>query len=180
MKLAVLRLSHRVFRDKRITTHLALTARAFGATEFYYTGNHDTHLEESVSRVCEEWGGEMIVSSVESHLNFIKNWKKQRGIVIHLTMFGIDLQDKLDELKQLPTESILVVVGGIKVPGFMYELADYNIAIGNQPHSEVAALAVCLDHLTESKARRQKFKDAKVEVVPSEKGKLMKGREEGE
>ena len=39
----------------------------------------------------------------------------------------------------------VVVVGGTKVPSEVFHLSDYNISVGNQPHSEVAALAVFLD-----------------------------------
>ncbi|MHA1198244.1 MAG: tRNA (cytidine(56)-2'-O)-methyltransferase [Candidatus Heimdallarchaeaceae archaeon] len=169
--LAVFRLSHRVFRDKRISTHLALTARAFGADEFYYTGEHDSHLEESVERMCNEWGGTTKVEHIESPWSFIEQWKVSGGTIVHLTMYGIDLTDKLFELKQ--KEKLLIVVGGVKVPGAVYELTDYNIAIGNQPHSEVAALAVFLDQISDSKARKRIFEDAKNIITPSEDGKKM-------
>ena len=169
--LVVLRLSHRVFRDKRISTHLALTARAFGANEFYYTGEHDSHLEESVERMCFEWGGILTVEHIESPWKFIEKWKESGGIVVHLTMYGIDLEDKLQDLKN--KEKLLIIVGGVKVPGSIYELSDYNIAIGNQPHSEVAALAVFLDQLSESKARKRKFENAKNVITPSANGKIM-------
>ena len=86
-------------------------------------------------------------------------------------MYGIDLSDKLVELKT--KENLLVVVGGVKVPGEIYELTDYNIAIGNQPHSEVAALAVFLDQISDSQARKKKFKNAKKVITPSEVGKAM-------
>ncbi|MCE7741202.1 MAG: tRNA (cytidine(56)-2'-O)-methyltransferase [Candidatus Heimdallarchaeota archaeon] len=169
--LAVLRLSHRVFRDKRISTHLALTARAFGADEFYYTGEHDSHLEESVERMCNEWGGNTKVEHIESPWGFIEQWKNSGGTIVHLTMYGIDLTDKLFELKQ--KEKLLIVVGGVKVPGAIYELTDYNIAIGNQPHSEVAALGIFLDQISDSKARKKRFENAKNVITPSEDGKKM-------
>lgn len=171
MKLAVLRLSHRVMRDKRISTHLVLTARAFGAVEYFYTGDHDSHLEESIEKIQQEWGGELSLNHIGKPWNFIKDWKKQDGIIIHLTMYGVDLDDKLEEIQNYHEKNILIVVGGIKVPGQIYELADHNIAIGNQPHSEVAALAVFLDRLTEGKARKQKFPNANYEIIPMEKGK---------
>ena len=41
----VVRLSHRLPRDIRITTHCALTARAFGATKFIYGGQKDKGCE---------------------------------------------------------------------------------------------------------------------------------------
>jgi tRNA (cytidine56-2'-O)-methyltransferase len=173
--LAVLRLSHRAFRDKRISTHLALTARAFGSDEFYYTGEHDTHLEDSVEKICFEWGGEIKVQHLKSPWNFIEEWKKSGGRIVHLTMYGIDVVEKISEVRKI--EKLLVIVGGVKVPGLIYELTDYNIAIGNQPHSEVAALAVFLDHLTEGKARVKKFADAKKVIIPSESNKQMEIKE---
>ena len=40
-RLSVLRLGHRRERDKRITSHLGLTARAFGADEVILAGEED-------------------------------------------------------------------------------------------------------------------------------------------
>ncbi|HIQ55257.1 MAG TPA: tRNA (cytidine(56)-2'-O)-methyltransferase, partial [Pyrodictium sp.] len=65
----------------------------------------------------------------------------------------------------------LIVVGAEKVPPFFYEIADYNVAIGNQPHSEVAALAIFLDRLYEGKELHVHFEDAKLKIIPSRKGK---------
>ena len=48
----VLRLSHRIGRDPRLSTHVILTARAFGASKTYYSGQKDSNLEESVKRIC--------------------------------------------------------------------------------------------------------------------------------
>ena len=41
MKVNVLRLDHRLKRDTRITTHVCLTARAFGASKIYLAGERD-------------------------------------------------------------------------------------------------------------------------------------------
>ena len=108
MKLAVLRLSHRVMRDKRISTHLALTARAFGADEFFYTGDHDSHVEESIERIQQEWGGDLTVTHIGKPWNFLKEWKKQGGIVIHLTMYGIELSNKLKEIQNFENGDLLI------------------------------------------------------------------------
>ena len=161
-------------RDKRMSTHIALTARAFGAKQLIYTGNHDGSLEESVNRITEEWGGNFHINHVENELSCIKKWKQEGGIIVHLTMFGIELENKIVELKQELNENLLVIVGGTKVPGAIYQLADYNIAIGHQPHSEVAALAVFLDRITAGKARKEKHLNANVEIIPMEKGKSTK------
>ena len=156
MTIAILRLSHRLVRDKRMSTHLALTARAFGAENFYYAGEHDSSVEDSVMKVSEDWGGDFKISYVENALRFIKDWKNE-GILIHLTMYGLELGDQINLITSNSKTKILVIVGGSKVPGSIYELADYNVAIGHQPHSEVAALAVFLDYLTEGKGRKNEF-----------------------
>ena len=50
MTVNVLRLSHRLVRDDRVTTHVALVARAFGADKIYVVGG-ENHLKESIDRV---------------------------------------------------------------------------------------------------------------------------------
>lgn len=57
MKINVLRLDHRQKRDARITTHVCLTARAFGANEVVLSGDEDTKLMENVRDVVKRWGG---------------------------------------------------------------------------------------------------------------------------
>jgi len=57
MTITVLRLGHRPQRDKRLSTHLILCARALGAEKVIYTGMRDTRLEEGIANVVTEWGG---------------------------------------------------------------------------------------------------------------------------
>ena len=45
-------------------------------------------------------------------------------------------------------------------------MADYNVSVGNQPHSEVAALALFLDKLQDGKSIDQKFSNPKLEIIP--------------
>ncbi|MHA1708037.1 MAG: tRNA (cytidine(56)-2'-O)-methyltransferase [Candidatus Heimdallarchaeaceae archaeon] len=174
MNISVLRLSHRLVRDKRMSTHLALVSRALGITEFYYSGEHDSSVEKSVIQVCNEWGGNFSIIHVENPLKFTKEWKKKGGKIVHLTMYGIELSEILEELKKQFEKDILVIVGGAKVSGSIFELADYNVAIGHQPHSEIAALAIFLDNITEGKARKLKFQESKIEIIPTKKGKRTK------
>ena len=56
MSVTVLRLGHRFARDARISTHLALTARAFGADRIVYDVE-DSSVKSSVDAICESWGG---------------------------------------------------------------------------------------------------------------------------
>ena len=48
--IGVLRLGHRRERDKRITSHLGLTARAFGADEVFLAVSY-THLTLPTKRI---------------------------------------------------------------------------------------------------------------------------------
>ena len=63
----------------------------------------------------------------------------------HLTMYGINIDDIAESCAK--KTSLLVIIGAEKVPQEACDLADYNIAIGNQPHSEIAALAIFLDRI---------------------------------
>jgi tRNA (cytidine56-2'-O)-methyltransferase len=71
--------------------------------------------------------------------------------------------------------SVLVVVGAGKVPPEAYRLCDYNVSVGNQPHSEVAAIALFLYELLEKKIPKN-FKNASLKIVPTAKGKRITGK----
>ncbi|UJG42469.1 MAG: tRNA (cytidine(56)-2'-O)-methyltransferase [Candidatus Heimdallarchaeum endolithica] len=172
MEIVVLRLHHRITRDKRMSSHLALVARAFGAQKLVYSGEYDNRIEQTVTQIVESWGGNFGVEYTQNERQFVKQWKKDGGIVVHLTMFGIEIDDVVDEIRKVDKD-ILVIVGGAKVEIEFYHLADFNIAIGHQPHSEVAALAICLDKITNGKGRKRRYSDARVEIEPCKKGKKV-------
>ncbi|MDD4163572.1 MAG: tRNA (cytidine(56)-2'-O)-methyltransferase, partial [Methanothrix sp.] len=134
MRVVVLRIGHRPERDKRITTHVGLVARAFGAEEMLLSGR-DSHVEESLTDVAERWGGGFRLRPDVSWKGETVRWKEAGGKVVHLTMYGSNLPDVIDEIREC--ENILVAVGAEKVPAEMYDLADWNVPVGNQPHSEV-------------------------------------------
>jgi len=169
-EVAILRLGHRPQRDQRVTTHVGLTARALGATGMYLASN-DTGIAKSIIDVGQRWGGEFFVENDVSWHSCIRKWKEAGGTVVHLTMFGMNLPDVEEEI--LSRDKILVVVGAEKVPGEVYHLADFNVAVSNQPHSEISSMAIFLDHLMGKDALVQKFPDAKVRVVPCREGKLV-------
>ncbi len=176
-KVYVLRIGHRPERDKRVSTHVALTARAFGACGIYFDVE-DPKLFESVEDVCGRWGRdnglcEFFVEK-RSWKSLLRNFD---GLKVHLTMYGKPLTEKLDVIRA--AKKVLVVVGAEKVPAEVYELADLNVAIGNQPHSEVAALAVFLDRVLDVTFSLE-FRDAKIRVKPSERGKCVECVESSE
>lgn len=165
-KLTILRLEHRPFRDKRITTHCALVARAFGANSFYFSGIEDKTIIEVIKKTQEKWGGSLDISYVNEPIEFVKNFKEAGGVIIHLTMYGKNITENIEEIKKIHNKNILVIVGGSKVPKEYYELADYNVAIGNQPHSEVSALGIFL-YLLDSSCLDKKFSDSKIKILPN-------------
>ncbi|MCQ6253479.1 tRNA (cytidine(56)-2'-O)-methyltransferase [Methanocaldococcus sp.] len=172
MVVEVLRLGHREDRDKRISTHVALTARALGADKIIFTVD-DKDVESSVKKVVENWGGDFKFTVEKNWRRYIREFKN-RGIVVHLTMYGANVNEIMPEIRKLSKDKdILVIVGAEKVPKDVYELADYNISIGNQPHSEVAALAIFLDRLFEGKTLYRDFENAKIKIIPSNDRKVV-------
>ena len=67
---------------------------------------------------------------------------------------------------------MLIIIGSEKVPKEIYEKADFNIAIGNQPHSEVAALAIFLDRYFKGSQFNKKF-EGKLRIIGNPKGKTV-------
>ncbi len=170
-EITVLRLGHRPQRDKRITTHVALVARAFGANSIQIS-EKDAELEKTIRDVVDRFGGDFSIETGVSWKKVIRQWE---GPVIHLTMYGERLEDMLGNIEK---GDVLVVVGAEKVPGEVFKLADYNVSVGNQPHSEVAALALFLDRFTEAKWAGQRFEGKRI-ILPSRKGKTVIDIDEG-
>ncbi len=166
--IAVLRLGHRIERDKRLSTHCGLVARAFGAQKLVYTGQKDAGLEESINSVTKGWGGPFRIEHSESGRKLMKDWK---GKVVHLTVYGIPLDKKIRTLRK--EKNLLIVVGGEKVPPEVYQECDFNISVTGQPHSEVAALAVFLHEYFSGKELSKRFRKAGKKVVPQERGKKI-------
>jgi tRNA (cytidine56-2'-O)-methyltransferase len=167
-RVTVLRLGHRPARDKRVTTHVCLTARALGAAKVL-VATRDPGVERSVRGVVARFGGEFEVETGVLWRRVLRGW---RGPIVHLTMYGEALDDALP---RIPRDDVLVVVGAEKVPGEVYGLAGFNVAVGNQPHSEVAALAVFLDRFLGGAGLRRAF-PGPVTIVPTRRGKTVRGR----
>lgn len=166
--ITVLRLGHRIGRDTRISTHVGLVARAFGADGIIYSGERDSSLLESIERICGKWGGGFGFSYRKDWRNVVSGF---RGTKVHLTMYGVGISSVEQELRQSKGD-VLVVIGAEKVPAEIYGLVDYNVAVGHQPHSEVAALAVFLDRLLCGKGIEKDFSGS-IKVLPCERGKRV-------
>jgi tRNA (cytidine56-2'-O)-methyltransferase len=162
----VLRIGHRIGRDKRITTHVALVARAFGADKILID-SADKKIEETIRSTCTRFGGNFEIETGVDKKKILKEWN---GVIVHLTMYGEKIENSIKKIDK--KKSLLIVVGAEKVPPFVYEMADFNISVGNQPHSEVAALAIFLDRYNKGLWQRKKF-NGKLEILPSNKGKKV-------
>lgn len=148
-----------------MTTHVALTARALGADEIWVS-TKDLSLEKSVTGVVARFGGGFAVKTGVDWRKAIRSWE---GTVVHLTMYGERLSEALTTL---PDDNLLLVVGAEKVPREVYDLAHRNISVGNQPHSEVAALAIFLDRLKGGKTLERDHK-GRMKIIPNPRGKTV-------
>jgi tRNA (cytidine56-2'-O)-methyltransferase len=171
----VLRWGHR-FRDERLTTHVALTARAFGASEFILADIGDEGIKTTIEKVVRQWGRPFAFKMGVPWKEAVGKWRKNGGIIVHLTAYGENIQtsDILQRIKAT-SKNILVIVGSQKVPSIFYseKVSDFNVAIGNQPHSEVSSLAVFLDRLFEGEALGKEFKDWQIRIKPASHGKQV-------
>jgi len=175
---AVLRLGHRPGRDERMTTHVGLTARALGADRAILAGDA-SKSRGTVEDITDRFGGPFAVELTDSPKGVIRDWD---GEVVHLTMYGERIQDVEDEIRASHRGAddgseggnpVLAVVGSQKVSFDVYERADWNVGVTNQPHSEVAGLAVFLDRLLEGRELDREWADADQTVVPKSTGKKV-------
>ncbi len=171
-KVIVLRLGHRASRDLRVTSHVALTARAFGADGVIIADTPDRRVEATVEKVARNWGGNFSIIAGTPWKKVVSDWRGRGGNVIHLTMYGLGVEAIIDRIRASDRDK-LIVVGASKVPGELYSLADYNVSITNQPHSEVAALSVFLDRLFEGRELAFKFDGARISITSSPDGKQV-------
>jgi len=167
MNIEVLRIGQRVLRDDRVTTHVALVARAFGASKIYMN-EINPEITNTINKINATWGGKF-------EIEFITDWKqiitskKNTSKIVHLTMYGENVNEIQDDIQK--EKNILIVVGAEKVPREIYEKADYNVSVGNQPHSEISALAIVLDRIQNGNQFNKEFKNSKRVIIPSKNGK---------
>ena len=166
----VLRVGQRFVRDDRTLTHLCLVSRALGA-ESIYIGDAEKDVVGTLEEVNKAWGGDFKAILGMPWRKVIRDSKAEGRTVVHLTMYGMPIQDKIEELRRLG--KLLIVVGGPKVPGKVYHESDYNIAVTSQPHSEIAALAIVLHEIQSGEELKRAFGKSRLRILPSPKGKRV-------
>jgi tRNA (cytidine56-2'-O)-methyltransferase len=160
-----------------------MVARAFGASSFVLANVKDDEIKNVVQRISASWGGRFDFIMELPWKQVVDEWHRRGRVVVHLTAYGenIETSDVMARIKATGRD-LLVIVGSQKVPRafFSSEVSDYNVAVGNQPHSEISALAVFLDRLYEGRELGGDFDDAKLRIVPQKHGKsVAKSRKPG-
>jgi len=168
MVFEILRIGQRIVRDDRVTTHVALVARAFGASKIYMN-EVNPEIKDTLEKINKTWGGTFKIEFLDDWKKVIKTKKANSVKIIHLTMYGENINEIESKLQK--EDNVLIVVGAEKVPREMYNLADYNVAIGNQPHSEVSSLAIVLDRIQKGRQFFSKFENPAREIIPTKNGK---------
>ncbi|MEI7961786.1 MAG: tRNA (cytidine(56)-2'-O)-methyltransferase [archaeon] len=169
--IVVVRYGHREVRDYRVTGHCGLVSRALGASKIIICGEKDESALKTIEGVNDRWGGKFKVEFSKGWLGTIKELKKKGYKIAHLTMYGLPIQE-VEETLYLE-KKIAVVIGSQKVERAVYENADYNISVGAQPHSEIAALAIFLDRTQKGEELGKDYKGAKWQIIPQERGKKV-------
>jgi len=173
MSIWILRMGHRLPRDERVSTHCGLVARSFGTEGVVFSGQKDQGLLDSIKIITDKWGGPFEVKYEKNWKKVIESFKSQNYCIILLTMYGLNLPNIIDKIRS--KKNILVIVGSEKIPGEVYSLCDFQVAIGNQPHSEISALSVFLDRYQMGKELEKEF-SGKIKIIPQIKGKKTEER----
>ncbi|MCK5773294.1 MAG: HDIG domain-containing protein, partial [Thermoplasmata archaeon] len=167
-RVEVLRLGHRPDRDKRITTHVALVSRAFGASGIH-VDTKDTRLEQTIASVNDQFGGDFSINTGISPRSIMNHF---RGTIVHLTMYGEEVDRVIEDIPE--GEDLLIIIGSEKVPREVFDLAHFNVSVSNQPHSEVSALAIFLDRYFKGAQFEMDFPGGEIIILPDGRGKTVK------
>ena len=174
MVIEVVRIGQRLVRDDRVTTHVALVSRGFGAEKIYMS-EVNPEIKDTINKINNTWGGNFKIEFIEKWKSVVKKKKDEGFKVVHLSMYGESINNAQGEIRD--EENLLIVVGAEKVPREIYELADYNVGVGSQPHSEISALAILLDRIQDGKQFEKEFPNAKRKIIPTKNGKNVQVKE---
>jgi len=153
-----------------------LAARALGAVGLILSDTQDRKIKDTIDEVSRSWGGGFFFDMGIPWKKAVNDWKARDGVVVHLTAYGenVETTDVLSRIRA-SGKNVLVIVGSQKVPGefFSETVSDFNVAIGNQPHSECASVAVFLDRLFKGEELAKSFRNANVKIIPQRRGKRV-------
>ena len=104
-------------------------------------------------------------------MGHLKHHVAKGGVAVHLTMYGEPFRKAIPKIRR--DRPVIIVVGVAKVPGDVYKICQHNVAVGNQPHSEVAALALFMDAWFGESASERNFDNARLIIEGTNDGKLV-------
>jgi tRNA (cytidine56-2'-O)-methyltransferase len=145
-----------------------------GADGIYVSDVQDRELVEGINKVVERFGGGFTIEAGRPWRSTINEWRRMGGKIVHLTAYGMPLPKVVGEIRRSKADK-LVVVGAEKVPGEVYGLSDWNVAVTNQPISEVSALGIFLDWLFRHRRLENKYSNARISIIPTAHGKTVVG-----
>lgn len=76
----VLRIGQRVVRDDRVTTHVALVSRAFGASKIFMN-EINPEIKHTLQRVNKSWGSNFEIEYIENWRALLKSKKKELSLI---------------------------------------------------------------------------------------------------
>ncbi len=136
----------------------------------------DEQIKKTIDKVVSRWGGSFVLEVGIPCMTAVEDWKARDGVIVHLTAYGENIESSsvLQRIRGTGGD-VMVIVGSQKVPGkfFSKEISDFNVAVGNQPHSECSSLAVFLDRLLGGKGLTKEFENAKIRIIPKKHGKKI-------
>ena len=91
-EIEVLRIGQGVVRDDRVTTHVALVARSFGAQKIYMN-EVNPEIKHTIFQHYKTWGGDFEIEIISEWKKVIKEKKKAAVKIVHLTMYGQNINN---------------------------------------------------------------------------------------
>ena len=104
MVIEVVRIGQRVVRDDRVTTHVALVSRAFGAEKIFMT-EVNPEIKDTVEKINNTWGGDFVIEFVDNWKSVIKNKKNEGYKIVHLSMYGEKINQIQNHLMKIIKKS---------------------------------------------------------------------------
>ena len=89
-KIEVVRIGQRLVRDDRVTTHVALVSRAFGANKIFMT-EVNPEIKETLDKINLTWGGTFELEFIYKWKTIVKKKKEEGFQIVHLTMYFLKL-----------------------------------------------------------------------------------------
>jgi tRNA (cytidine56-2'-O)-methyltransferase len=73
----VVRIGQRVVRDDRVTTHVALVSRSFGAEKIFMT-EVNPEIKDTLEKINNTWGGNFYQCTVKKLMMFKNKYMKKK------------------------------------------------------------------------------------------------------